>query len=481
LSRAFLIIPLLILYFSYLGGVGFVGPDEPRYASIGREMAQSGDWITPRLDGAAWFEKPPLLYWTTATGHLLRLPDEYAARLPLALASFAFLMFFGAVLEREFSARVAISAMAILSTSAGWLAYSFVAVPDLLMSAALGAAMFIALFDTRRSQGYLAGVLLGVAMLAKGFVPLVLFAPVFLIARGKRLAIVAGCVIAAAPWFALCGARNGMPFWREFWWKHHVLRFFTPSLEHVQPFWYFVPILLAGLFPWTPLAALLVRRKIYDDVRVRFLALWLVYALLFFTISKNKLPGYILPVFPAMAVLLAVAIDKGIVSRGAKAGWLVASALMLMLLPSVMRALPDALLSGLRRAPLASAPAEPYLVVAAGVAWLAWKEKHVLAVLTVAGAAAAGVLYLKVRTFPALDQHVSVRMFWRTHGPAAAGACVDRSVRRDWDYGLNYYAGRPLSDCEGDAPPRITVENGRLVLQRYVAPIASPLARFPLP
>src|SRR4029079_19272498 len=124
--------------------------------------------------------------------------------------------------------------------------------------------------------------------------------------------------------------------------------------------------------------------------------------------SKNKLPGYILPLFPAMAVLLAVALDKAVVGRAAKAAWLGVSTLMLMLLPSVMRALPDALLSGLRRAPLASAPALPYLVVAAGVAWLAWKEKHVLAVLTVAGAAAAGVLYLKVRTFPALDQQVSV-------------------------------------------------------------------------
>ncbi len=74
--------------------MGFISTDEPRYASIGREMARSGDWVTPRLDGAAWFEKPPLLYWMIAAGNLARLPDEWAARLPVALLSLAFLLLF---------------------------------------------------------------------------------------------------------------------------------------------------------------------------------------------------------------------------------------------------------------------------------------------------------------------------------------------------------------------------------------------------
>src|SRR5712691_5114863 len=141
--------PIAVLYLTSLGGAGFLGPDEPRYASIGREMAQSGDWITPRLDGAAWFEKPPLLYWMTALGHLVHLPDEWAARLPVALVSLAFLLFFFRTLQRALSLGLAMAATAILATSAGWSAFSFVAVPDVPMSAALGAAMLIALFDTR--------------------------------------------------------------------------------------------------------------------------------------------------------------------------------------------------------------------------------------------------------------------------------------------------------------------------------------------
>ena len=137
LPKSWLILPIAVLYLTSLGGVGFLSPDEPRYASIGREMARSGDWLTPRLDGTPWFEKPPLLYWMTALGHVARLPDEWAARLPVALASLAFLIFFFETLEREFSASVAMAATGILATSAGWLAFSFASVTDLPMSVAL--------------------------------------------------------------------------------------------------------------------------------------------------------------------------------------------------------------------------------------------------------------------------------------------------------------------------------------------------------
>ncbi len=156
MSRSWLIVPLLILYLLDLGGVGFISTDEPRYASIGREMARSGDWVTPRLDGAGWFEKPPLLYWMTAVGHVARLPDEWAARLPVALLSLAFLLFFYLVIAREFAVKTGIAATAILATSAAWLAYSFGAVTDLPMSAMLGAAMLMALFERQKWSGFAA-------------------------------------------------------------------------------------------------------------------------------------------------------------------------------------------------------------------------------------------------------------------------------------------------------------------------------------
>jgi len=129
------------LYFFRLSGTGLLGPDEPRYAAIGREMAYSSDWITPRLWGQPWFEKSPWLYWMTGAGFRLGLSDDLAPRLPVALLSVAFLALFYWLLEREFGARPAMFSTLILGTSAGWLAYSYAAVTDLPMSVFFSAAM----------------------------------------------------------------------------------------------------------------------------------------------------------------------------------------------------------------------------------------------------------------------------------------------------------------------------------------------------
>lgn len=459
----FLIVGLLVpLYFFDLGASGFIGPDEPRYASIGREMAASRDFITPRLDHHPWFEKPPLLYWMIALGRVTHLPGEWAARLPVTLASLIFLAFFFLTLEREFSNRIALAATAILATSAGWVAYSSSAVTDLPMTVLFSAAMLISIFDTHRAQGYLAGALLGLAVLAKAFVPLVLFVPAFLISRRKRLPILLGCVAAAAPWHLLAWARNGNAFWQEYFWKQQVSRFFTPALEHVQPFWFYLPVLLAGIFPWTPLAGLLVRRKTYEDVRVRFLTVWLLYALVFFSVARNKLPGYVLPMLPALAIVLAVGLDR---TGAHRKWWLMASALTLIALPVIASVLPDALLSGLRRSPLSVTAGVPFLIFAVAAWWLAWRDRPNLAIAAVVAGAAAGLFYLKVKDYPAFDNRVSVRAFWREHSSGAANACVADNVRREWRYGLNYYAEREIPVCAAETAPSIAEQNGRLIMK----------------
>ena len=126
------------LYLADLTAMGMVGPDEPRYADVGRAMAQSGDWITPRLWGHPWFEKPALLYWMTASAFRLGLGPDLAPRLPVALLSLAFLAFFWWRLRLEWDARVASYATAMLATSAGWLTYSHVAVTDLPLAVFFG-------------------------------------------------------------------------------------------------------------------------------------------------------------------------------------------------------------------------------------------------------------------------------------------------------------------------------------------------------
>src|SRR5438067_13602568 len=103
-----MVLPLAyIIYFHALSGTGLLGPDEPRYASVAREMARSGDWITPRLFGTPWFEKPALLYWMTAAGFRAGLDTELAPRLPVAILALGFLVFYWWIMWREFGCRAA--------------------------------------------------------------------------------------------------------------------------------------------------------------------------------------------------------------------------------------------------------------------------------------------------------------------------------------------------------------------------------------
>lgn len=457
---------LLSLYLFNLGRVGFgLDPDEPRYASIGREMARSGDWITPRLFGAGWFEKPPLLYWMIAIATKMGFRDEWAARLPVAMLSLAFLAFFYAILEREFNARIALMAAAILGTSAGWIGYSFAAVTDLPMSACFGAAMLVALFDTRHRaySGWMAGAFLGLAILSKAFLPIALFIPIWLIARGKRLAIAAGALIVAGPWHVFVWLRNGSAFWNVYFWQQQVGRFNSPVLHHGQPFWFYLPVLLLGLFPWTPLFGLLTRRRTYNDVRVSSLVIWLVLALIFLSAFTNKLPGYLLSLLPAVAIVLAVAFDKA----PAQEWWIAACGLLLILAPSLIAGLPDAFLLGATKTRWAfHSGGLLFLPVVAAVWLLAWRKQPALAVLTAALAAAAGTGVLAAQVLPVLDQEVSVRSFWHDHRDQIPSACLDAGLRRPADkYALDYYASQALPECgPGDSRGRISNTPNGLVL-----------------
>src|SRR5207248_40479 len=140
-----LAIAISALYLYKLDAVGVLGPDEPRYASIGRNMAHTGDFVTPVLWGAPWFEKPPLLYWMTALGTLAGLDPELSARLPVALLSLAFLVACFFLLWREFGAEAAALSAALLATSAGWITYSQLCLTDLPLAVFFSLAVLLAL------------------------------------------------------------------------------------------------------------------------------------------------------------------------------------------------------------------------------------------------------------------------------------------------------------------------------------------------
>jgi 4-amino-4-deoxy-L-arabinose transferase-like glycosyltransferase len=248
-----------------------------------------------------------------------------------------------------------------------------------------------------------------------------------------------------------CYLRNGWPFIEEFFVRHHFSRVTSDALQHVQPFWFYAPVLAAGLLPWTPMLLLLSERKLYADRKNRFLLAWALFGLLFFSLTLNKLPGYLLPLLPAVFALMGIAL-----ARVGKVRWAFAGTVVLLgLLPAIEHILPAALEEGIRRSPWRSAPWWPVLA-AAPVAWLAsaWVTRGHRLVLSVACGAALVVAatYLKIKVLPLVDEQSTARPLASRVAQAPQQHCVEwmpRALR----YGLNYYTVTPLPNCEDDPRP----------------------------
>jgi 4-amino-4-deoxy-L-arabinose transferase-like glycosyltransferase len=434
------------LYFFGLNAAGMIGPDEPRYASIGREMASSGDWITPRLWGAPWFEKPALLYWMTGAAFRAGLSPDLAPRLPVALLSVAFLVLFCWVLWREFGCFIAWMATLILSTSAGWCLYSQSGVTDIPLSATFSAAMLLAIpWVSKRDTRLLpvAGALFGLAVLAKGPVGLILAAPLAVRWRDLldwlRPKIILAFLMIAVPWYVLCYVQNGAVFLNEFFWKHNVGRFTSAELQHGQTWWFYLPALAVLFLPWSALLPMGFRSS-GGDFRRMFLLLWALWPLVFFSLSVNKLPGYILPAFPAIAALTAI----GLAEARHAATWLTLSALLTV---AFAIAAPLVDIGGISRAAHAAFhPMWLVPVLAANAVWILDKRgKRLAAVACVGCAAAAGIVYLKVE----MGRKTFARELWTAAKPHASQTCIGR-LERSWRYGLNYYSIASLPDCSMD-------------------------------
>jgi 4-amino-4-deoxy-L-arabinose transferase-like glycosyltransferase len=462
-----LLIVLAVVYFYGLTSTGLLSTDEPRYAAIGRAMAASGDWVTPKLWNQPWVEKPPLLYWTTALATRAGLGLEAAPRLPVALLGFGFVLFFYFFVRREFGPAEALYATLVLGTSVGWLAYSYVAVPDVPMSVFFCAALLLSFEWVSGGEGspvraIIVGALLGLAVLTKGLVPLVLYAPMLWPMRRRfaHLALIgAVCVIVAAPWYVECTLQNGTAFLYDFFWKHHFQRFGTPVLQHVRPFWFYVPVILGAVFPWTPLVAL-ARPGLFRDARLRFTGLWLLFAFLFFSAAENKLPGYMIPLLPPAALVLGLALGWARRTRVP----LYLCALALAAVPVIAAMLPQALQVGLTRTPFPHVDVLWTLffaLAATAPLWLEIRSWRTEALAVAALIACCAWFYAKTVALPATD---TIRPFYRKHANWLDSVCfqdVDRNAR----YILQYYAGREFPDCRGEEnTPKIMSVGSRLIL-----------------
>jgi 4-amino-4-deoxy-L-arabinose transferase-like glycosyltransferase len=328
-SRPVLFALLLVFALSWFGTLEYrklIKPDEGRYAEIAREMAITGDWVTPRLNGIKYFEKPPLQYWMTAATFNAFGLNEWTARLWSGLTGFAGVLLAAFAGRRLFGATAGVLAGMALGTSLWYLIIGHLNTLDMGVTFFLEAALCAFLFaqgsprasPQERRWMLAAWAAMALAVLSKGLAGLVLPAFVLLaycaIERSaeslKRMHFALGVPLflaIAAPWFIAVSIANP-EFPRFFFLHEHFERFLTRAHGRYQPWWYFVPILMVGLLPWTTFAIQAAvsawRQPAQNGFNARrFLVVWAVAILVFFSASSSKLPSYILPVFPALALL----------------------------------------------------------------------------------------------------------------------------------------------------------------------------------
>lgn len=410
------LLALALIWFGTLDYRKLVKPDEGRYAEISREMALAGDWVTPRLNGLKYFEKPPLQYWATAIAFETFGQSEWTARLWTALTGFLGVLLAGLTARRLFGPTAAVYAVAILASSLLYLAMAHINTLDMGLSFFLEVAVcgFLLAQEGDRRWMLAAWAGLALAVLSKGIVALVLTGGTLILysltsrdwAPWRRFELLRGLplfLLIAVPWFIAVSLAN--PEFPGFFFIHeHFDRFLTTSHRRTAPGWFFVPILLLGALPWTTMALQSLgqawaRRALPELQARRFLLLWCVVVFAFFSISQSKLPSYILPLFPALALLLADFLPR--MSRRALLGHIGCVALValacLLLAPLIAKRAdaitPAEMVEPYGRVAIASAAI--WLVGALAAFWLAWRQRRTPAVLVLAAAsllAAFGVL-----------------------------------------------------------------------------------------
>ena len=303
-------------------------PDEGRYSEVSREMAASGDWVTPRLNGLKYFEKPPLQYWASAAVFKALGENEATARLYTTLCGLATILLLGFTARRLGGAEVGLASVMALVSAPYFLGLGGVVTLDMgltLWTTLTFCAYILAEQAGDGSPGHRRWMLaawagMALAVLSKGLVGIVfpgaaLFIHVLLrrdfraLARLEWIPGLAVFIAIAAPWFVAVSLAN--PEFPEFFFIHeHFQRFLTTTHRRTEPWWYFLPILVAGFLPWMfalpgAIAHAWEREAGTQGVRpLGFALAWSAFIVAFFSASGSKLPAYILPAFPPLALVL---------------------------------------------------------------------------------------------------------------------------------------------------------------------------------
>jgi 4-amino-4-deoxy-L-arabinose transferase-like glycosyltransferase len=470
---------LYVCLFSGLGALGFIGPDEPRYAAIARAMAETQDWVTPRLWGTPWFEKPVLYYWVAGIAMRIFGVSEFAARLPSALGALLAVLAVAWTALRSCGIGAAWYSLLMLPTSVAMIGFARAATPDMLFAGLLTAAMAVAveMLQKPRPGAVLRiafGFFLGAAVLAKGPAAVILAGGSTLLwaalsrqwsapFRFLHPLVVAAFCATALPWYALCAVRNP-GFLRDFFWHHNFERYLTPVFQHPQPFWFFGPILLLAILPWILFSVITisdavcsVRNRAYIQSPGMFFACWTAFPVIFFSFSQSKLPGYALPAVPPLFILLGCGVSRSIQGNAKTAlrvlGW-----------------------TGVLFFPLAI----PLSVEMTGGTLDIFRPEYVLAGLVAFGCGVVIVIFAmtkrpraafmlvvllitslveiaNLKILPRLDRQLSSRSLALEllNTSPSEGDVATYDIPRAWHYGLNFYLHRDLPEwTPGSSEPR---------------------------
>lgn len=315
---------ILVACLSFFLGLGYPAisdSDEGFYAEAAREMVDSGDWLTPRFNYQDRWQKPVLYYWLTAAAYLVVGPTEWAARWWSAFSGLGLVLLTWAAARRMLARdEAAWLAGAIVATCYGYFAMARFALPDLPLTFCITLAIWAG-FEKRWG---LLGVAAGLGFLMKGPVALVVpglvLVPIWWRERDVAPVRVRGLLIAALvgaaiglPWYGAMTLEHGVPYLQSFFIGDNLERFATDRFNEPRALWFYVPIVVGGMFPWSiyfvtlpwrSVVAVARRQRRLTGVEWRLLA-WAFLPLLFFTVSIGKQPRYILPVLPPLAILLA--------------------------------------------------------------------------------------------------------------------------------------------------------------------------------
>lgn len=471
LSRRALAALTLLFALAWFGSLDYrklIRPDEGRYASIAHEMAVSGDWITPRLNGLVYFEKPPLQYWTTALAFRTLGEHDWVARLWPATTGFLGILLAAFAGCRLFGRQAGLLAALALGTSLFYFVIGHINTLDMGLSFFLELALCSFLLAQRdglpaaaaRNWMLLAWVAAALAVLSKGLVALVIPGGTLAVysvltrdlAPWRRLYVLPGIALfalLAVPWHVLAQLRT--PEFADFYFVHeHFLRFLTTTHRRVQPWWYYLPMLLAAAMPWSLIALHAVidawKRPGPDGRLLRLLVVWCGFTLVFFSASGSKLPSYILPVLPALALIVGAFLER--MPRRALRLHLAAIAVVAALALLATVAAGTFIHSSGARDDLAHY--QRWLVASAAL-WLAGSlaalrmissSNPARAIVTLACAAAGFALMALLGHESLSDTHSASRLAHELRGRIPASAPV--FVVREFDHTLPYYLQRNL-------------------------------------